>query len=104
MFPSFRKDFSWLIMCWGGGVTLATNTCAISVDITAPDDKSPWYDLWQAAVALDGMCARAGRTGKFRLIGEGRQIGLLRSVSWLMGMVQELIGGLSWRSRGRNWS
>ena len=58
---------------------LATNMCAFSIDITAPDDKATWYDLWEAAVALDGMCARAGRTGKARLIGEGRQIGLLFS-------------------------
>lgn len=63
------ETFSWLIM----GL-LATNTCAFSIDITAPDDKAPWYDLWQAAVALDGICARAGRTGKARLIGEGRRI------------------------------
>ena len=50
--------------------SLATNTCAFSIDITAPDDKAPWYDLWQAAVALDGMCARTGRTGKSRFLGE----------------------------------
>ena len=51
---------------------LATNTCAISIDITAPDDEASWYDLWQAAVALDGMCARVGRTGKARFLGRSR--------------------------------
>lgn len=48
---------------------LATNTCAISIDITAPDDKASWYDLWQAAVVLDGLCARVGKTGKARFLG-----------------------------------
>ncbi|KAM0796842.1 hypothetical protein BDR22DRAFT_892781 [Usnea florida] len=33
---------------------LATGKCKITFDTTAPDDKASWYDLWQAAVALDG--------------------------------------------------
>ena len=53
---------------------LATNTCAIHIDIIAPDDRASWYDLWQAAVALDGLCARKGRTGKSRFLGKLRRI------------------------------
>ena len=51
---------------------IATNTCALHIDIVAPDDKASWYDLWEAAVTLDGMCARKGRTGKSRFLGEIR--------------------------------
>ena len=54
---------------------LATNTCAIAIDITAPDDEASWYDLWQAAVALDGLCARAGKVGKARFLGRFRILG-----------------------------
>ena len=48
----------------------ATHTCVISIDVTAPDDIASWYDLWQAAVALDGMCVRDGRVGKSRFLGK----------------------------------
>ena len=51
-------------------ISLATGQCKITIDTTAPDDTASWYDLWQAAVALDGMCARGGRTGKARFLGE----------------------------------
>ena len=51
---------------------IATHTCTITIDITAPDDKASWYDLWQAAVALDGMCARKKRAGTSRLLGKFR--------------------------------
>ena len=57
--------------------SVATNTCALHIDIIAPDDKASWYDLWQAAVAIDGMCARQGRTGKSRFLGEIRLFPLL---------------------------
>ena len=56
---------------------LATNTCAIHIDIIAPDDKAAGYDLWQAAVALDGLCARKGRTGKSRFLCKLRRIFLM---------------------------
>lgn len=48
----------------------ATGKCSITIDTTAPDSEASWYDLWQAAVALDGMCVRAGRPGKARFLGE----------------------------------
>ena len=58
----------------GGLFYAATSTCAIHIDIIAPDDRAAWYDLWQAAVALDGMCARKGRTGKSRFLGKLRRV------------------------------
>ena len=56
---------------------VATNRCALHIDIIAPDDKASWYDLWEAAVTLDGMCARQGRTGKSRFLGRIRLSHLL---------------------------
>ncbi|CAD6587534.1 MAG: hypothetical protein ASARMPRED_003174 [Alectoria sarmentosa] len=53
---------------------LTERKCSFTVDTTAPDDAASWYDLWQAAVALDGMCARTGRAGKSRFLGIGRKL------------------------------
>ena len=50
--------------------------CTITFDSTAPEDTASWYDLWAAAVALDGMCARGGKTGKSRFLGEVTRIWL----------------------------
>lgn len=44
--------------------------CSITVDITAPEETASWYDIWQAAVALDGKCARFGGTGLARFLGK----------------------------------
>ncbi|KAL6721796.1 hypothetical protein ACLMJK_000901 [Lecanora helva] len=51
-----------------------TGKCKIIIDITAPDDIAQWYDIWAAAAALDGMCARGGRTGKSRFLGTNRKL------------------------------
>ena len=45
-------------------------TCKIKIDIVAPEDSTSWYNIWGAAVALDGMCARGGRAGKVRFLGK----------------------------------
>lgn len=58
--------------------SLATGQCAFILDTTGPNDTAAWYDLWQAAVALDGMCARGGQAGTARFLGEfTRQSGAL---------------------------
>ncbi|CAD6588144.1 MAG: hypothetical protein ASARMPRED_003407 [Alectoria sarmentosa] len=36
-------------------------------------DSASWYDLWAAAVALDGMCARGGKAGKAFSLGKMEQ-------------------------------
>ena len=43
--------------------------CTIVIDTIAPSDQGSWYDIWSAAVALDGMCARFGQTGRSRFLG-----------------------------------
>lgn len=55
-------------------LTEPTGKCSITIDTTAPDSQASWYDLWQAAVALDGMCVRAGRPGKARFLGMNRKL------------------------------
>lgn len=52
----------------------ATGDCTITIDTTVPEDTASWYDLWAAAVALDGMCARNGRPGKARFLGENLRL------------------------------
>jgi len=55
-------------------ILLASGGCTITIDITVPEDKVSWYDLWAAAVALDGMCARGRKTGQARFLGKLRSI------------------------------
>lgn len=49
---------------------LASGGCTITIDITVSEDQASWYDLWAAAVALDGMCARGRKTGQARFLGK----------------------------------
>ncbi len=51
-----------------------TGDCRIVVDLDAPQDIGSWYDIWQAAVALDGMCARGGKAGTARFLGTERKL------------------------------
>ena len=57
-------------------LTELTGRCAITIELAdaAPQDVSSWYDIWQAAVALDGMCARGSMVGTARLLGAGRRL------------------------------
>ncbi len=48
----------------------ATGRCTITIDSTVPEETASWYDVWVAAVSADGMCARQGRAGLARFIGE----------------------------------
>lgn len=48
----------------------ASGGCTITIDTLVPDDKASWYELWAVAVALDGMCARGGKTGQARFLGK----------------------------------
>lgn len=51
--------------------------CTIMVDVTAPEVRASWYDIWQAAVTLDGKCARSGKSGLARFVGEWRRFSAL---------------------------
>lgn len=44
--------------------------CALEVDTTGPVENVSWYDIWAAAVAVNGMCVRSGKTGKATGLGE----------------------------------
>lgn len=52
----------------------ATGRCSLYIRYTPGfSDRASWYDLWAAAVAVDGMCARSGKTGKAYLLGKMQQ-------------------------------
>ena len=34
-------------------------------------DTANWYDIWQAAVAVESMCGRFGRAGSVKYLGKG---------------------------------
>ena len=46
------------------------NQCTIEIDTTLPMENVSWYDIWAAAVAINGMCIRSGKTGKATDLGE----------------------------------
>lgn len=52
-------------------LTEPTGKCTNSVDVAAPEDVGIRYGIWQAAVALDGMCAKSGKAGKARFLRVG---------------------------------
>ncbi|KAL8846862.1 MAG: hypothetical protein Q9221_008061 [Calogaya cf. arnoldii] len=55
-------------------LSTAGGGCTITIDTTAPEDTASWYDIWAAAVAVDGMCVRAGKTGRSRFLGTRRKL------------------------------
>lgn len=46
--------------------------CVLEIDTTGPEENVSWYDIWAAAVAVNGMCVRMGMTGKATGLGEPR--------------------------------
>ena len=50
------------------------NQCTIEIDTTLPIERVSWYDIWAAAVAINGICIRSGKTGKATDLGELRLI------------------------------
>ncbi|CAL8580484.1 hypothetical protein XPA_006205 [Xanthoria parietina] len=55
------------LVALGGG-------CTITIDTNVPVDTASWYEIWAAAVAVDGMCVRGGRTGRARFLGTNRKL------------------------------
>lgn len=56
-------------------LTEPTGKCTIYIaNISGFSDRASWYDLWAAAVALDGMCARSGKTGQAYVLGAYRKL------------------------------
>ena len=58
--------------------TAPDDQCTIEIDTTLPTEKVSWYDIWAAAVAINGICIRSGKTGKATDLGESR---LLRNIT-----------------------
>lgn len=44
--------------------------CQVIIDATAPVETASWYSLWEAMVAIDGMCVRQGKMGSAYLLGD----------------------------------
>lgn len=51
-------------------MTAPDHLCLLEVDTTGPTEHVSWYDIWAAAVAVNGMCVRNGKTGKATRLGE----------------------------------
>ena len=50
-----RKKFPNIVSFWLTLRRTVTEKCTITIDSTVPDDSASWYELWQAAVAVDGQ-------------------------------------------------
>lgn len=44
--------------------------CQFIIDSTHEGDTSSWYELWQAMVAINGMCTRFGKLGTAYALGK----------------------------------
>lgn len=42
---------------------IAGRKCMAKIETIGPTDVSSWYEVWQAIVALEGMCVRNGQVG-----------------------------------------
>ena len=49
---------------------LEDQRCKSTLDSDALRDVCSWYDIWQAVVAIDGICGRFGKEGSAQGIGE----------------------------------
>ena len=98
-----RKKFPNIVSFWLTLRRTATERCTITIYSTVPDDSASWYELWQAAVAVDGMCARQGQAGKARFLGEfsRREVWELLDNGKLIGE-QERIVDLRLKSRSES--
>lgn len=46
--------------------------CQFIIDSTLGSDTSSWYEVWQAMVAINGMCTRYGKLGIAYALGKSR--------------------------------
>ena len=44
--------------------------CQVFIGITASVETASWYSLWEAMVAIEGMCVRRGKIGSAFLLGK----------------------------------
>lgn len=51
-------------------VPAVAESCEIAIETTGPVDTASWYSIWEAVVALEGMCERAGKVGTAYALGK----------------------------------
>ena len=55
---------------------IADGLCAMTISTLGNPDEAKWWDIWQAAVQLNGMCVRAGKKGKNPRLGVDWQLSI----------------------------
>lgn len=51
----------------------ADNQCVLSIDMNAPGyEITSWSNIWAAAVAVQEMCVKQGKTGASKINGLGK--------------------------------
>ena len=55
---------------------IADGLCAMTISTLGPSDEANWYDMWEAAVQLNGLCVREGKKGKNPAIGKKKKLSI----------------------------
>lgn len=50
--------------------SIADGLCAMTISTLGLSDTASWWEMWQGAVQLNGVCVKAGKKGKNPAIGE----------------------------------
>ena len=50
--------------------------CAMTISTLGGSDEAKWYDMWEAAVQLNGLCVREGKKGKNPAIGAKKRLSI----------------------------
>ena len=51
-------------------LSIGDRKCAFTIKPTGSSDTATWWQFWEAAVQLTGICVRSGKGGKSSGIGE----------------------------------
>ena len=51
-------------------LSIGDRKCAMTIKPTGFSDTAKWWQFWEAAVQLTGVCVRGGKGGKSSGIGE----------------------------------
>lgn len=85
--------------------------CVLGIDTRGPLEDVSWYDIWQAAVAVTGMCVRDGKTGKATDLGANGDLfitmwgpGPSPGLSLFPGNMTSLTDAISSEALNESWS
>ena len=53
-------------------LSIGDRNCAMTIKLTGSSDTAKWWQFWEAAVQLTGVCVRGGKGGKSSGIGESK--------------------------------